>query len=151
MSGDSEVTSGRTLSVCIGSDDNLYNHSRLGYSSNISSIFDKELMSDPSLEEASPSGRRLREVILPDDWSIHDFLVDMTDEFFSRLRPHFQIPDNVPIRRGDIGEKCYDRRSSNIDLYETAFIVGLRLPLSSLHHQLASFIGVFVNQIAPNA
>ena len=69
----------------------------------------------------------------------------MSDLVFGRLKPHFQIPDNVPIRRGDIGEKCYDGRSSDIGFYEYAFIVGLRLPLSSLHCQLASFMGVFVN------
>lgn len=48
----------------------------------------------------------------------------MRDVVFSRLRPHFQIPDDVPIRKGDLGEKCYDGRSSDIGFYETAFIVG---------------------------
>ena len=48
----------------------------------------------------------------------------MSDEVFSRLRPHFQIPDDVPIRKGDLGEKCYDGRSSDVAFYETAFIAG---------------------------
>ena len=56
MSKDSEAMSDRTLSVCMGSNDELSSHSRLKYSSKDSSVFDRELASDPSLEEASPSG-----------------------------------------------------------------------------------------------
>ena len=75
----------------------------------------------------------------------------MSYKVFSNPRPHFQILDDVPIRKGDIREKCYNRRSSDVGFYETVFIAGLRLPLSFLHHQLASYIGVSVSQIAPNA
>lgn len=75
----------------------------------------------------------------------------MSDEVFARLRPRFQIPANVPIRKDNLGKKCYDGRSSDVDFYEAAFIAGLRLPLSFLHRQLASFMGVSVCQIAPNA
>ena len=57
----------------------------------------------------------------------------------------------MPIKKGVIGEKCYDGRLSDIGFYETAFITGLRLPLSSLHRQLASFMDVSVSQIALNA
>ena len=63
---------------------------RLEYSSDDSSISDRSLTSESSLREANPLGRRPREVILVDDWSIHDFTVDMSDEVFSRLRPHFR-------------------------------------------------------------
>ena len=70
---------------------------------------------------------------MPDDRSIHDFLVDMSDKVFNRLRPRFQIPDNMPIRKGDIGEKCYDGRSPGVGFYKTACIAGLRLPFSILH------------------
>ena len=69
----------------------------------------------------------------------------MSDQVFSRLRPRFQIPNNVPIRKGDIGEKCYKGRSSDVGFYETAFIVGLCLPLSTLHRWLASYLGVSVS------
>lgn len=85
------------------------------------------------------------EVILPDDLSIHDFLVDMSDEVFGRLRPRFQILDNVPIRKGDLGEKCNDGKSSNVGFYEAMFIAGLRMPLFTLHHRLASYLDVSVS------
>ena len=75
----------------------------------------------------------------------------MSDKVFNRLRPYFQILDNVPIRKGDIGGKCYDRRSFDVGFYGTSFIAGLCLPLSSLHHRLASYMGVSISQIAPNA
>ena len=75
----------------------------------------------------------------------------MSDEVFGRLRPRFQIPDNVPIRKGDLGEKCYAGKSSDVGFHEAAFIAGLRLPLFILHRWLASYVGVFVSQIASNA
>ena len=150
MSRDSKAMSEHTPSIRIGSDDDI-SSPRMMYSSDDLSVSDKSLSSDPSSGDASLSGRRPREVILPDDWSINDFLVDMSDEVFSRLRPHFQIPRNVPIRKGDLGEKCYDGKSSNIGFYKAMFIAGLRLPLSTLHRRLAFYLGVLVSQIAPNA
>ena len=150
MSRDSKAMSEHTPSIRISLDDDI-SSPRTMYSSDDSSISDKRSSSDPSSGDASLSRRRPREVILPDDWSINDFLVDISNEVFSRLRPHFQIPRNVPIRKGDLGEKCYDRKSSNIGFYKAMFIVGLRLPLSTLHHRLAFYLGVSVSQIAPNA
>ena len=52
MSEDSEATSDRTPSVCMGSDNNLSSHSRLKYMSEYLLVSDKE----PASEEASPSG-----------------------------------------------------------------------------------------------
>ena len=150
MFGDSELISERAPSICMGSDDDL-SSPRPKYSSDDSLVSDRSSFSESSLGEASSSGRRLQEVILPNDCSIHNFPVDMSDEVFGRLRPRFQIPNNVPIRKGDLGEKCYDGRSSNVGFYEAAFIVGLHLPLSTLHRRLASYLGVSVSQIAPNA
>ena len=89
MSGDSKAMSERTPSVCISSDNDLSSHSRLEYSLDDSLASDRESASDPFLEEASLLGRQLREVILLDDWSIHDFPVDMSDEIFGRLGPLF--------------------------------------------------------------
>nr|POE82319.1 hypothetical protein CFP56_50290 [Quercus suber] len=68
----------------------------------------------------------------------------MSDKVFSRLRPRFQIPDNVPIRKCDLGEKCYDGKSSDIGFYEAMFIAGLHLPLSTLHCQLAFYLGISI-------
>ena len=36
-------------------------------------------------------------------------------------------------------------------MYDAMFAVGLRLPLTALHRQLADFLGLSVSQIAPNA
>ena len=36
-------------------------------------------------------------------------------------------------------------------MYDTMFAVGLRLPLTALHRQLADFLDLSINQIAPNA
>nr|POE62236.1 hypothetical protein CFP56_71360 [Quercus suber] len=84
MSGGSEVTSDRTPSVHISSDNDLSSHSRLEYmASKDSSVFNRKSTSNPPSEEASPSGQRLREIVLPDDCFIHDFLVDMSDEMDS--------------------------------------------------------------------
>ena len=38
----------------------------------------------------------------------------------------------------------------DIGMYDAMFAVGLRLPLTELHRQLANYMGLFVNQIAPN-
>lgn len=106
---------------------------------------------DPPLGEANPSRQRSREVVLPDDWLVRDFLVAMTKDVFSGLIPCFQIPNNEPIRKGHGGEKCYTEGSSDVGFYEATFIAGLRLPLTSLHRRLAAYIGVSVCQIASNA
>jgi len=75
----------------------------------------------------------------------------MSDEVFGRLRPCFQILDNVPIRKGDLGENCYDGKSFDVGFYEAVFIAGLRLPFTTLHRWLASYLGMSVSQIALNA
>ena len=89
MSGDSKAMSERTSSVRISSDDDLSSHSRLEYSLDDSLVSDRESASDPSLEEASLLGRQPREIILLDDWSIHDFPVDMSDKIFGRFEAPF--------------------------------------------------------------
>ena len=72
------------------------------------------------------------------------FSVSMTNEVFNRLRPRFQVPDDIPIRKANKGEKCYMRQSLEVGFYEAAFIVGLRLPFNHLHHRLADFLGISV-------
>ena len=57
MSRDSEATSEHTPSVRMSSNDNLSSHSRLGYSSNDSSISNRESTYDPSSGKSSPSGQ----------------------------------------------------------------------------------------------
>ena len=36
-------------------------------------------------------------------------------------------------------------------MYDMMFIMGLKLPLTELHRQLANYLSLSVNQIAPNA
>ena len=102
MYRDSEAMSDRTPSICMGLDDDLSNP-RLESMSEGSSVSNRESMSNPPSEEANPFGRRPREIFLPKDWSIHDFPTNMSYKVFSNLRPRFQILDDVPIRKGDIG------------------------------------------------
>lgn len=115
------------------------------------SVSERESTSNPSPEEASRFGGHPREVVLPNDWPVHDFLVDISNNVFSSLRPRFQIPDDMPLRKGHRGEICYTGGSSNLGFYKASFIVGLCLPLNSLHRQLEANMGVFICQIAPNA
>lgn len=72
----------------MGSDNDLFSP-RLEYYSDDSLVFDRSSSLESSLGEASPLGCRPREVILLDDWFIHDFLVDMSDKVFGRLQPRF--------------------------------------------------------------
>lgn len=65
MSGDSEATSKRTLSVHIGSDDDQTSQSRVEYLSDGSSVSKRESVFDPSPKEASPLGNVLRRLFLP--------------------------------------------------------------------------------------
>jgi len=48
-------------------------------------------------------------------------------------------------------EKCYSGWITDVGFYVSIFIVGLRLPLMVLHHQLSDYLSVFVSQIYPNA
>lgn len=101
--------------------------------------------------ETNTLERACKKIVLRDIWSVNDFPVSMTNEVFNRLRPHFQIPKDVPIRKVDKGEKCYMGESCEVGFYEATFIAGLRLPFSYLYHQLVDYMGVSVCQIAPNA
>ena len=74
-----------------------------------------------------------------------------TNEVFNRLRPHFQIPKDVPIKKVDKGEKCYTGKSFEVGFYEATFIARLRLPLSYLYCRLVDYMGVSICHIAPNA
>jgi len=104
MFGDSEVTSERTLSVRMGSDDDLTSQSRLKYMLEGSSVFERELASDPSFEEASPFGQCPKEIVLLDNWSVHDFPIDMRDKVFCRLRLTFKFLMMCPLRRATEGK-----------------------------------------------
>ena len=75
----------------------------------------------------------------------------MTTNIFKTLRDRYQIPDNIPICLLKKFEKCYSGKIANVGMYDVMFIIGLRLPLTTLHCQLATFLGLSVSQVAPNA
>ena len=75
----------------------------------------------------------------------------MSDKNFSELRVRYQIPEHIPIRFPYENEKCYTGRTADIGMYDAMFAVGLRLSLTTLHRQLVDYLGLSVNQIAPNA
>ena len=75
----------------------------------------------------------------------------MSDRVFKELRTHFQIPNNNSICLPRKKEKCYTGRTADVGMYDVVLAAGLRLPLTTLYHQLVNFMGLSVSQIAPNA
>ena len=92
-----------------------------------------------------------RPFILSTIWTVNDFKPIMTTNIFKTLRDRYQIPDNIPIRLLGKFEKCYSGKIANVGMYDIMFTIGLRLPLTTLHCQLATFLGLYVSQVAPNA
>ena len=72
--------------------------------------------------------------ILPSIWTINDFLPKMTTNIFKNLRDRYQILDHIPIRLPGKFEKCYSGKIMDVSMYNATFAVGLRLPLTALHH-----------------
>ena len=84
--------------------------------------------------ETNPSEQVCKNIVLSDIWSVNDLLESMTNEVFNRLRPHFQIPNDIPIKKADKEEKRYTGESYEVSFYEATFIAGLRLHLSHHHY-----------------
>ena len=72
--------------------------------------------------------------ILPAIWTVNDFKPTMTTNIFKNLRHRYQIPDNIPTCLLRKFEKCYSRKTVDIDMYNAMFTAGLRLLLMELHH-----------------
>ena len=89
--------------------------------------------------------------ILPEEWAVNKFLPLMSDKVFKELHTRYQIPEHIPIHLLKENKRCYSGRTANIGMYDAMFAAGLRLSLTALHRQLADFLGLSVNQIAPNA
>ena len=70
---------------------------------------------------------------------------------FENLRDRYQILDHIPIRLPGKFKKCYLGKTIDVGMYDAMFATGLRLPLTTLHRQLANFLGLSVSQIASNA
>ena len=57
----------------------------------------------------------------------------MSRRIFKELRPHYQIPDHIPIRLPRENERCYSGRTVDVGMYDAMFAAGLKLPLTTLH------------------
>jgi len=86
-----------------------------------------------------------RPFIFPKIWTVNDFQPTMSDKVFKTLRDRYQIPDNIPIRLPGKFEKRYSGKTANVGMYDVMFATGLRLSLTTLHCQLANFLGLSVN------
>ena len=114
---------------------------------------DDEEGDEEGLDEAvgQVDGSGTRPVILPQIWTMNDFYPTMSPKAFSKLRDRFQILENIPLRLLRKFEKCYLRKIADVSMYNAMFAVGLGLPLTELHHQLANYLGLSISQITPNA
>ena len=96
-------------------------------------------------------GRGSRPFILPKIWTVNDFYPTMSQRVFNTLQDRHQIPNNIPIHLPSKFEKCYLSKTADVGMYDAMFTVGLRLPLTESHHQLANYLGLSISQIALNA
>ena len=115
---------------------------------------DEEEVDERTLEGGSlrsPRDGHTRPFILPKMWTVNDFKPTMTANIFKNLRDCYQIPNHIPIHLSGKFEKCYSGKTVDVGMYDAMFAAGLRLPLMALRSQLANFLGLSINQIAPNA
>ena len=99
----------------------------------------------------SPGDGHTHPFVLPKIWTVNNFKPTMRTNIFKNLQDHYQISDHIPIHLLGKFEKCYSGKTVNIGMYDAMFEAGLRLSLTTLHLQLANFLGLSVSQIAPNA
>ena len=93
----------------------------------------------------------LREFIMLPKWTVNYFVSTIKENHFKILRENYQIPENIPIRLPYTLEKCYYDGIEGVGIHEQMLKAGLRLPLSTLHHELLKCLGLSVNQVSPNA
>ena len=93
----------------------------------------------------------LREFVMLPKLAVNAFTSTIKEPHFKTLKANYQIPDYIPIRLPYKSEKCYYEGVDGVGVYEQVLKAGLRFPLSSLHRELLKYLGLFVNQISPNA
>ena len=93
----------------------------------------------------SPRSGHACPFILPQMWTVNDFLSKMTTNIFKNLRDRNQIPDHIPICLPEKYENCYLGKTADVGMYDTTFAAGLRLPPMALHRQLANFLSLSVS------
>ena len=62
----------------------------------------------------------------------------------------FQIPNNVPNKLTEVGEKCYFLDGWGTGFYKASFISGLRFSLNCLTRKLLRRLGIAISQLTPN-
>ena len=92
-----------------------------------------------------------REFIMIPLWTINDFNSSIKQTHFNTIKEKYQIPVNIPIHLPYKSEKCYYKGVDDVGVYEQMLKVGLRFPLSALHHCLLQYLGLAVTQISLNA
>ena len=93
----------------------------------------------------------LREFIMLPEWIVNNFVSTIKENHFKTLRENYQIPENILIRLPYTSEKCYYDGIKGVGIYEQMLKVGLRFPLSTLHHELLKCLGLSINQVSLNA
>ena len=93
----------------------------------------------------------LREFIMLSEWTVNYFVSTIKENHFKTLKENYQILENIPIRLPYTSKKCYYDDVEGVGVYEQMLKVGLRFPLSSLHHELLKCLGLSVNQVSSNA
>ena len=85
------------------------------------------------------------------EWKVNNFVSTIKENHFKTFRDNYQTPDSIPIRLPYKFEKCNYDEVEGVGVYEQMLKVGLRFPLSSLHHELLKYLGLSVNQVSPSA
>ena len=93
----------------------------------------------------------LGEFIMLPEWTVNNFVSTIKENHFKTLRENYQIPENILILLPYTSEKCYYDGIKGVGIYEQMLKVGLRFPLSTLHHELLKCLGLSINQVSLNA
>ena len=82
---------------------------------------------------------------------MNNFRSTIKEKHFNTLRANFQIPDNIPIHLPYKSKKCYYEGVKGVGVYKQMLKAELRFSLSSLYRELLKYLGLFINQVSPNA
>ena len=85
------------------------------------------------------------------EWTVNNFVSTIKENHFKTLRENYQIPENILILLPYTSKKCYYDGIKGVGIYEQMLKVGLRFPLSTLHHELLKCLGLSINQVSLNA
>ena len=119
----------RSLSASSSRDDDLeMEGSEGGYSDG--------LIGDETLIQSVIGPDGLREFIVLPLWMVNDFISKIKEPHFKTVRDRYQIPVNIPMRLPYKSKKCYYEGPEDMGIFEQMLKVGLKFPLSTLHHHL---------------